>query len=63
MEFKLCFLFHLQQIENLSYDSLIIRATSVVTDSSSTLLSQTSLALVNALTDYSKVGFHPMCSL
>ncbi|XP_010777512.1 diablo homolog, mitochondrial-like [Notothenia coriiceps] len=43
-----------QQIENLSYDSLIIRAASVVTDSSSTLLSQTSLALVNALTDYSK---------
>ncbi|KAK5904933.1 hypothetical protein CesoFtcFv8_006449 [Champsocephalus esox] len=43
-----------QQIENLSYDSLIIRAASVVTDNSSTLLSQTSLALVNALTDYSK---------
>ncbi|XP_063763464.1 diablo IAP-binding mitochondrial protein-like isoform X2 [Eleginops maclovinus] len=43
-----------QQIENLSHDSLIRRAASVVTDSSGTLLSQTSLALVNALTDYSK---------
>ncbi|XP_042342824.1 diablo homolog, mitochondrial-like isoform X2 [Plectropomus leopardus] len=43
-----------QQFENLSHDSLIRRAASVVTDSSSTFLSQTSLALINALTDYSK---------
>ncbi|XP_008307503.1 diablo, IAP-binding mitochondrial protein a isoform X1 [Cynoglossus semilaevis] len=43
-----------QQVENLSHNSLIKRAASVVTDSSSTLLSQTSLALVDALTDYSK---------
>lgn len=39
---------------NLSHDSLIKRAASVVTDSSSTFLSQTSLALINALADYSK---------
>ncbi|XP_029302680.1 diablo homolog, mitochondrial-like [Cottoperca gobio] len=43
-----------QEMENLSHDSLIRRAASVVTDSSSTLLSQTSLALINALKDYSK---------
>ncbi|KAK9521089.1 hypothetical protein VZT92_020926 [Zoarces viviparus] len=43
-----------QQMGNLSHDSLIRRAASVVTDSSSTFLSQTSLALINALTDYSK---------
>ncbi|XP_026169028.1 diablo homolog, mitochondrial-like [Mastacembelus armatus] len=43
-----------QQVENLSHDSLIRRAASVVTDSSSTFLSQTTLALIDALTDYSK---------
>ncbi|XP_070762311.1 diablo IAP-binding mitochondrial protein-like isoform X2 [Enoplosus armatus] len=43
-----------QQVENLSHDSLIRRAASVVTDSSSTFLSQTTLALVNAVKDYSK---------
>ncbi|XP_054456898.1 diablo IAP-binding mitochondrial protein-like [Anoplopoma fimbria] len=43
-----------QRMENLSHDSLIRRAASLVTDSSSTFLSQTSLALTNALTDYSK---------
>uniref|UniRef100_A0A3B4ZJZ5 Direct IAP-binding protein with low pI n=1 Tax=Stegastes partitus TaxID=144197 RepID=A0A3B4ZJZ5_9TELE len=43
-----------QQVENLSHDSLIKRAASVVTDSSSTFLSQTTLALIDALTDYSK---------
>ncbi|XP_076002629.1 diablo IAP-binding mitochondrial protein-like isoform X2 [Genypterus blacodes] len=43
-----------QQRENLSHDSLIRRATSVVTNSSSTLLSQTTLALIDVLTDYSK---------
>ncbi|XP_068441426.1 diablo IAP-binding mitochondrial protein-like [Clinocottus analis] len=43
-----------QKIGNLSHDSLIKRAASVVTDSSSTFLSQTSLALINALADYSK---------
>ncbi|GAA6236461.1 diablo homolog, mitochondrial-like isoform X1 [Lates japonicus] len=43
-----------RQVENLSYDSLIRRAASLVTDSSSTFLSQTTLALIDALTDYSK---------
>ncbi|XP_069568519.1 diablo IAP-binding mitochondrial protein-like isoform X1 [Brachyistius frenatus] len=43
-----------QQVENLSYDSLIRRASSVVTDSTSTFLSQTTLAFIDALTDYSK---------
>ncbi|XP_059186647.1 diablo IAP-binding mitochondrial protein-like isoform X2 [Centropristis striata] len=42
------------QMENLSHDALIRRAASVVTDSTTTFLSQTSLALINALTDYSK---------
>ncbi|XP_026220038.1 diablo homolog, mitochondrial-like isoform X2 [Anabas testudineus] len=42
------------QAENLSHESLIRRAASVVTDSSSTFLSQTTLALIDALTDYSK---------
>lgn len=50
---SLCF----KQVENLSHDSLIRRAASVVTDSSSTFLSQTSLALSDALTDYAKVRF------
>ncbi|KAG7478743.1 diablo-like, mitochondrial-like isoform X2 [Solea senegalensis] len=43
-----------QQGENLSHDSLIRRAASVVTDSTCTFLSQNSLALIDALTDYSK---------
>lgn len=43
-----------QQAENLSYDSLIRRAASVVTDSSSTFLSQTTLALTDSLADYAK---------
>ncbi|XP_041851088.1 diablo homolog, mitochondrial-like [Melanotaenia boesemani] len=44
----------LWQMENLSHYSLIRRAASVVTDSSSTFLSQATLALTDALTDYSK---------
>lgn len=43
-----------QQVENLSHDSLIRRAASVITDSSCTFLSQTTLAYVDALADYSK---------
>uniref|UniRef100_A0A8C6WNT7 Diablo, IAP-binding mitochondrial protein a n=1 Tax=Neogobius melanostomus TaxID=47308 RepID=A0A8C6WNT7_9GOBI len=43
-----------QQVENLSHDSLIRRAASVVTDSSSTFLSQTTLALIDSLADYAK---------
>uniref|UniRef100_A0A8C6THT4 Direct IAP-binding protein with low pI n=1 Tax=Neogobius melanostomus TaxID=47308 RepID=A0A8C6THT4_9GOBI len=48
------FLHFLQQVENLSHDSLIRRAASVVTDSSSTFLSQTTLALIDSLADYAK---------
>lgn len=43
-----------QQVENLSHDSLIRRAASLVTDSSSTFLSQTTLALIDCLADYAK---------
>lgn len=43
-----------QQVENFSHNSLIRRAASVVTDSSTTFLSQATLALIDALTDYSK---------
>ncbi|XP_039985922.1 diablo homolog, mitochondrial-like isoform X2 [Xiphias gladius] len=50
----LCAVPFTQQVESLSHDSLIRRAASVVTDSSSTFLSQTTLALIDALTDYSK---------
>ncbi|KAM9801688.1 diablo IAP-binding mitochondrial protein-like [Neosynchiropus ocellatus] len=44
-----------QQVENLSHDSLIKRAASVVTDSSNTFLSQATLAFIDTLTDHSKV--------
>lgn len=47
----------MKQIENLSHDSLIRRAASLVTDSSSTFLSQSTLALTEALSEYSKVEF------
>ncbi|XP_028320802.1 diablo homolog, mitochondrial-like [Gouania willdenowi] len=43
-----------QQMESLSYDSMIRRAASLVTDSSSTFLSQTTVAFTDALKDYSK---------
>lgn len=46
----------LLQAEQLSHDSLIKRAASLVTDSSTTLLSQATLALIDAITDYSKVS-------
>ncbi|CAG06301.1 unnamed protein product, partial [Tetraodon nigroviridis] len=42
---------------NLSHDSLIRRAVSLVTDSSSTFLSQSSLALTEALSEYSKTVY------
>uniref|UniRef100_G3PBK4 Direct IAP-binding protein with low pI n=1 Tax=Gasterosteus aculeatus aculeatus TaxID=481459 RepID=G3PBK4_GASAC len=51
-----------KQVENLSHDSLIKRAASLVTDSSSTFLSQTSLALVDAITEYSK-AVHTLIAL
>lgn len=44
------------KVENLSHDTLIRRAASLVTDSSSTFLSQTTLALIDAITEYSKVS-------
>ncbi|XP_023206690.1 diablo homolog, mitochondrial-like isoform X1 [Xiphophorus maculatus] len=44
----------LNQVEDLSHNSLIRRAASVLTDSSSSFLSQATLALTDALTDYSK---------
>ncbi|XP_008307311.1 diablo homolog, mitochondrial-like [Cynoglossus semilaevis] len=43
-----------KQVENLSHDTLIRRAASLVTDSSSTFLSQTTLALIDAIAEYSK---------
>ncbi|XP_028320801.1 diablo homolog, mitochondrial-like [Gouania willdenowi] len=43
-----------KQTESLSYDSMIRRAASLVTDGSSTFLSQTTVAFSDALKDYSK---------
>ncbi|XP_074496621.1 diablo IAP-binding mitochondrial protein-like [Sebastes fasciatus] len=51
-----------RQVENLSHDSLIRRAASLVTDSSSTFLSQTTLALIDAITEYSK-AVHTLIAL
>ncbi|XP_061537061.1 diablo IAP-binding mitochondrial protein-like [Phycodurus eques] len=42
------------QVPSLTHESLIRRAASLVTDSSSTFLSQTTLALIDAITEYSK---------
>ncbi|KAL7400476.1 hypothetical protein ABVT39_012803 [Epinephelus coioides] len=51
-----------QQVENLSHDSLIKRAASLATDSSSTFLSQTTLALIDSITEYSK-AVHTLVAL
>lgn len=51
-----------QQVENLSHDSLIKRAASLVTDSSSVFLSQTTLALIDAFVKYSK-AVHTLIAL
>ncbi|KAM9733827.1 diablo IAP-binding mitochondrial protein-like [Menidia menidia] len=51
-----------KQVEDLSHDSLIRRAASLVTDSSSTFLSQTTLALIDALIEYSK-AVHTLVAL
>ncbi|GLD53448.1 diablo homolog, mitochondrial [Lates japonicus] len=51
-----------KQVDNLSHDSLIRRAASLVTDSSSTFLSQTTLALIDAITEYSK-AVHTLIAL
>ncbi|KAG7243102.1 hypothetical protein INR49_016477 [Caranx melampygus] len=50
------------QVDNLSHDSLIKRAASLVTDSSNTFLSQTTLALIDAITEYSK-AVHTLIAL
>ncbi|XP_035535418.1 diablo homolog, mitochondrial-like [Morone saxatilis] len=51
-----------KQADTLSHDSLIRRAASLVTDSSSTFLSQATLALIDAITEYSK-AVHTLIAL
>ncbi|XP_013880690.1 diablo homolog, mitochondrial [Austrofundulus limnaeus] len=51
-----------KQVDDLSHDSLVRRAASLVTNSSSTFLSQTTLALIDAITEYSK-AVHTLISL
>ncbi|KFQ43536.1 hypothetical protein N333_00273, partial [Nestor notabilis] len=46
-----------QNVISLSNDALIKRAVSLVTDSTSTLLSQTTYALIEALTEYTKAVY------
>ncbi|XP_036414931.1 diablo, IAP-binding mitochondrial protein a isoform X1 [Colossoma macropomum] len=58
----LCAVPFAQQVENLSHESLIRRASCLVTDSANTYLSQTTLALVDALTCYSK-ALHTLIAL
>ncbi|KAL7848563.1 hypothetical protein SRHO_G00201860 [Serrasalmus rhombeus] len=58
----LCALPFAQQVENLSHESLVRRASCLVTDSANTYLSQTTLALVDALTCYSK-ALHTLIAL
>jgi len=58
----LCAVPFTQQAENLSHESLIRRAASMVTDSSCVYLSQTTLAVVDALTEYSK-AVHTLVAL
>ncbi|XP_051965495.1 diablo, IAP-binding mitochondrial protein a [Xyrauchen texanus] len=58
----LCAVPFTQQMENLSHESLIRRASCLVTDSANTYLSQTTLALVDALTQYSN-ALHTLTAL
>lgn len=51
-----------RQADDLSHDSLIKRAASLATDSSSTFLSQATLALIHAITEYSK-AVHTLIAL
>ncbi|XP_028320499.1 diablo homolog, mitochondrial-like [Gouania willdenowi] len=51
-----------KQAETLTHDSLIRRAASLATDSSTTFLSQTTLALIDAITEYSK-AVHTLIAL
>ncbi|XP_048836865.1 diablo, IAP-binding mitochondrial protein a [Brienomyrus brachyistius] len=50
----LCALPFYKQVEDLSHEAIIRRASSLVTDSANTYLSQTTLALVDALTQYTR---------
>ncbi|XP_051933684.1 diablo IAP-binding mitochondrial protein-like isoform X1 [Hippocampus zosterae] len=50
------------QAPSLTHESLIKRAASLVTDSSATFLSQTTLALIDAITEYSK-AVHALLAL
>ncbi|KAG7484374.1 hypothetical protein MATL_G00048920 [Megalops atlanticus] len=52
--------FSQQQAEGLSHEALIRRASSLVTDSANTFLSQTTLALVDSLTQYVKAAHRLM---
>ncbi|KAL0973180.1 hypothetical protein UPYG_G00199980 [Umbra pygmaea] len=52
----------LQQVEHLSHESLVRRASSMVTDSANTYLSQTTQALVDSITQYSK-AIHTLIAL
>lgn len=51
-----CLVLQQQSSGSLSNDALIRRAVSLVTDSTATLLSQTTYALIEALTEYTKVS-------
>ncbi|KAM6961113.1 diablo, IAP-binding mitochondrial protein a [Aplochiton taeniatus] len=52
----------LQQADNLTHESLVRRASSMVTDSANTYLSQTTQALVDSLTQYAK-ALHTLIAL
>ncbi|XP_071214752.1 diablo IAP-binding mitochondrial protein-like isoform X2 [Salvelinus alpinus] len=52
----------MQQVENLSHESLIRSASSMVTDSANTYLSQTTQALVDSITQYS-IALHTLIAL
>ncbi|XP_053362784.1 diablo, IAP-binding mitochondrial protein a [Clarias gariepinus] len=58
----LCTVPFVQHAENLSHESLIRRASCLVTDSANTYLSQTTMALVDALTLYTK-ALHTLIAL
>ncbi|XP_028856407.1 diablo, IAP-binding mitochondrial protein a [Denticeps clupeoides] len=58
----LCAVPFTQQAENLSHDALIRRASSLLLDSANTFLSQTTLALVDSLTQYTK-ALHTLVAL
>ncbi|XP_050948311.1 diablo, IAP-binding mitochondrial protein b [Labeo rohita] len=54
----LCAVPFFQKPENLSHEELVRRASSLVTDSANTYLSQTTLALLDSLTSYVKAVNH-----